>query len=458
MSVFDFIASVLLLEHPPTLSDEQAAERRLFALKVQQVSGPVAAKGVEDTAAYRYVALLSLNEVGGDLQQFGRSVAAFHRANIRRLERWPLEMTTTSTHDTKRGEDARARISVLSDIPGDWRNAAATWMRLNKPHHTLVNDEPAPDRNDEYHFYQALLAVWPPETADAPVPAGAPGVLVERVHAYMIKAIREAKVHTSWVNPNAPYETAVGRFVERTLRGTGAARFLPAFVPFARRVARLGAINALAQLVLKVASPGIPDLYQGTELWDLTLVDPDNRQPVDYAARTSALDELEPWLARAGTSASGPDDELARAAGALVDAWPDGRVKLFLTALGLRLRRMKPELFLHGTYAPLDVEGWRADHVVAFAREQASELLVAVVPRLGGALGGDFSKWPTESATWGDTRLRLRQGWNGHVFRHLITGELVTPVRTTTDDWIAAAQIFDRFPVALLWTERTGAS
>jgi (1->4)-alpha-D-glucan 1-alpha-D-glucosylmutase len=330
-------------------------------------------------------------------------------------------------------------------------------MRINRSHHSIVSDEPAPDRNDEYHFYQALLAIWPPEAEDALIPARAADSLVDRLQAYMLKAIREAKVHTSWVNPNGPYEAAVERFVERTLGGVGAARFLPAFVPFARRVARLGAINALAQLVLKVASPGIPDIYQGSELWDLTLVDPDNRQAVDYDARKSALEQLEPLLARTSVDVSGAEDAaIGGAVRALLSDWPDGRIKLYLTALGLRWRRAKPRLFLSGSYTPLDVEGWRSDHILAFAREHGSDLLVAVVPRLGALLGGDISRWPMDTTVWGDTRIRLRPEWSGRVFKHLVTGEPVRPVRTTTDDWITAAQIFDHFPVALLWTSPSG--
>lgn len=234
-----------------------------MATRFQQYSAPVHAKGVEDTACYRYTPLLSLNEVGGDLLQFGRSVEAFHRANAQRAERWPHEMTATATHDTKRGEDARARLNVLSEIPAEWRETALACMRVTRQAHTLVDGQPAPDRNDEQHCYQALLAVWP--AAAGLRRSELPADLIARLQGYMLKAVREARVHTSWVNPNVEYEAAVQRFLERILAGDRAARFLELFAPLANRVAELGAINSLAQLVLKLASPGIPDFYQGTD-------------------------------------------------------------------------------------------------------------------------------------------------------------------------------------------------
>ena len=357
-TIFDFIQSVLLPPAPlddPTPEGDADRQRRLaFAMKFQQYTGPVHAKGVEDTSFYRYNVLVSLNEVGGDPERFGRTPADFHEANRRRLERWPLEMIGTATHDTKRGEDVRARINVLSEMPDAWRRQ---WQvdAHQRPARTRVDGDHAPDRNDEYFFYQTLIGTWPAEDLDAPVPREATEEYAGRVRAYMRKAIKEAKAHTSWVNENRPYEKALDDFVTSTLRGATSAAFLGAFVPFQRHVARLGAINSLSQLALRMTTPGVVDFYQGNELWDFHLVDPDNRQPVDFAVRRALLEEL---------TASRPDLDT------LLATWTDGRIKMYLAATLLRLRREMPELWLEGAYLPLRGGDPVSDrHVVAFARK-----------------------------------------------------------------------------------------
>jgi (1->4)-alpha-D-glucan 1-alpha-D-glucosylmutase len=448
-SIFAFLKGVLLPErspgHAPDGRSDPAYEARLnVALKCQQYTAPVQAKGVEDTAFYRYNALLSLNEVGGDPRRFGRSVEEFHAANRWRQTHWPLEMNATATHDTKRGEDARARLNVLSEIPGTWRDAVITWMRLNRASRTTAAQQLAPSRNDEYHFYQALVAVWPAELADVPVPAVAPDDLAGRLGQYLVKAIREAKVHTSWINPNAAYEAGVERFVAAILSGAGAPAFLPAFVPFARRVARVGAVNSLAQLVLKLVSPGVPDFYQGTELWDLTLVDPDNRRAVDFERRRAWLAEMDPLLERlaADPAAAGVEH-----LDPWLSNWTDGRIKLFVTAAGLRLRRRESTLLREGAYVPLVVEGTHREHVVACAREAAGTTIIAVVPRLVARLTDSSHGLVIPAESWADTRIQLPDGWRGR-WQDVFTGRICTP--DPGRDAIPVSRLLWPCPVTLL--------
>ncbi len=345
-SVFDFLLDVLLLHEDPTLDEDALAERCYFVMKFQQLTGPVMAKGVEDTAFYVYNRLIALNEVGGDPASFGSSVAEFHRQNAERANRWPYALLTSSTHDTKRSEDVRARIAVLSEIPREWRAAINRWARLNRGHKTLLEGASAPDRNDEYLFYQTVLGVWPwGEKALSPE-------VIARIEAFMLKAARESQVHTTWINPDAAYEEALSRFVRRSLSPGSA--FLEDIVPLRDLVAHAGAFNALSQQLLKLTSPGIPDLYQGTELWDQSLVDPDNRRPVDYAAYAEVLRKL---LRRKPTPKFAAD---------LLRKKDDGRIKLFLTAHALAERRADADLFGPSEYIPLGADGAAAEHVVAF--------------------------------------------------------------------------------------------
>jgi (1->4)-alpha-D-glucan 1-alpha-D-glucosylmutase len=448
-SVFLFLRKVLLAkgEGPEDQSHRQ------FAMRFQQFSVPVHAKGVEDTSFYRYNALLSLNEVGGDPGRFGTSVEEFHAGNRVRLERWPRELLATATHDTKRGEDARARLDVLSEIPASWRRAVSGWRRINAARRTAVDRKSAPDANVEYLFYQTLVASWPAEPIDAPIPTEATPELVARLRMYMQKAMREAKTHTSWINQNSAYEDAVSRFAETTLRGSAAQRFLTAFIPFVRRVALGGMVNSLAQLVLKMASPGVPDFYQGTEMWHLDLADPDNRRPVDLAGREAMLGELMPWIVRAESDAtrscacsSRDDDELEQHVRDLLAGWPDSRIKMFVTACGLRLRRREPALFIKGEYEALRGDGHLASHVVAFARLHETKAVIAAVPRLmSSAFPHDLS---TGSDVWKDTRLFLPATASTATFRHLFTGARLRP--DPTSGCLFAADLFRTCPVALL--------
>ncbi len=502
-SVFDFLREVLMPRPhpnpPPPVGggqeggEEDEYQRRLnFAMKFQQYSGPVQAKGVEDTAFYRYNVLLSLNEVGGDPQRFGGTPVQFHEANQRRLQHWPWGMIGTSTHDTKRGEDARARLNVLSEIPQEWRRQVFKWSRINARNRTEVDGQPVPDRNTEYLFYQALLGAWPadlsPSEPNPPAPfhtrgggegvRSAPSELVERLREYMHKAIKEAKVHTSWINPYEAYDQAVANFVDKTLAGPRARRFLDSFLPFQRRVAHLGMVNSLAQVVLKVVCPGVPDFYQGTELWDLSLVDPDNRRPVDYARRTQLLEEIQPWLEDGDqrsevrsqrsevrdqrSDVRGQKSEVltsdirpltsgkAEAVTEMLQHWEDGRIKLYLTVRGLRIRRQYPQVFLEGEYLPLVAEGEQAEHVFALARRHSGKEILAVVPRLPGGLVSPGHDLPVGSEILKQTRIILPPDFRSDSFSNLLTGEKVQGVRQGSGVSILASDVLATCPVALL--------
>ncbi len=454
-SLFDFFREVMLprdvehVEGAPRVerrggylpASPEAAEQRLtFAMKLQQYTGPVHAKGLEDTAFYRYNLLLSLNEVGGDPARFGRSVEEFHQSNARRLEQWPLEMLATATHDTKLGEDVRARLNVLSELTDAWGREVARWMRVNKAHRLIVDGEPAPDRNDEYRLYQALIGAWP---VDPVQPGGAPPEFVKRTQAYMLKSVRESKIHTSWLTPNEHYEAALAQFVERVLTGAGAARFLPMFLPFAQRVATLGMLNSLSQTTLKLGSPGVPDFYQGTELWDLSLVDPDNRRPVDFRHRERLLTEVDALLAA---------DQAAREPilADWVASWRDGRIKLAITAAGLRLRRELPSLFLEGSYVPLATDLTVSGGLVAFARIHEDRAVMFAAPRLNAGLVADGFVAPIGVDCWKTSRIMLPAEFADRTFRNELTGEDVKPTVTGSETWLFAGQIFRQVPVGML--------
>jgi (1->4)-alpha-D-glucan 1-alpha-D-glucosylmutase len=352
-------------------------------------------------------------------------------------------MLATATHDAKRGEDARARLNVLSEMPKDWKRILSQWAKVNAPNRTKLEGEPAPDRNEEYFFYQALLGAWPAEALEA---ASVPEDLVQRIGEYMKKALKEAKVHTSWINPDEAYDKAVAEFIDKTLTGPRSRRFLDLFLPFQRRIAQLGMVNSLAQLVLKIVSPGVPDFYQGTELWDLSLVDPDNRRPVDYARRTRLLDELEPLL-------EGRTAMQSVAVAELLKNWPDGRIKLFVTVSGLRLRRRLARVFLDGDYVPLEVEGERANHVVAAARQSGDDWVVAVVPRLVSQIVPAAQFLPLGSEVWQDTRVLLPPELATSAFRNLLTGETV---RVSESQGLAVVEVLRSCPVALLERSKNG--
>jgi (1->4)-alpha-D-glucan 1-alpha-D-glucosylmutase len=440
-SVFDFLADVLLLHvrgnerDEVALSEQERDERCRFVMKFQQLTGPVMAKGVEDTAFYRYNRLVALNEVGSDPAAFGTSVAEFHRENAERARRWPHGLLTSSTHDTKRSEDVRARIAVLSELPREWRAAVNRWARLNRRGKTRVEGASAPDRNDEYLFYQTLLGAW---SWDAEAPDEE---FVARIEAFMLKAARESQVHTSWVNPDPAYEDALQQFVRTALDVSRPNPFLEDFAALREIVAHAGAINALAQQLLKLTSPGVPDIYQGTEVWDQSLVDPDNRRPVDYARRTRLL---------RGLARRRPGRRLAAD---LLETKADGRVKLYLTSQALACRAAYPDLFARGDYIPLAMGGAAADHVVAFARRDAENEFITVVPRLVVGLTRKELVDPIGPEIWGDTRLLLPDAEPGTRYRDVFCGETVKVYTSDDGAMLPIAEVFVAFPFALL--ERT---
>ena len=428
VTVFDFMQSVLTGDVATGGSGYRPEEVFRVAMKAQQISGPVMAKGMEDTAFYRYFRLISLNEVGGEPRRFGISLAAFHRINRDRLEKWPLDMLASSTHDTKRGEDARARINVLSEIPGEWGRRVLAWSRLNRSRRSELDGAQAPDANHEYLFYQTLLGAWPNECA--PDDPDAMRAFAERVDAFMQKAVREGKERSGWTNPNQPYEEAVSRFVHGALEVSSTNPFPADFATFVERVARLGAINSLGQTLLKLTMPGVPDTYRGSDLWDLSLVDPDNRRPVDYDLRRRLLAEIPQPSLEQGEPAPLSD---------LRENWRDGREKLFLIRCVLTLRQRHPDLFAKGEYLPLMATGERSDHICAFARAHGAVRIVVAAPRFPAKLSAGSDS--DEAPDWTDTAVPVPAG----SYRNLFTGK-----RVDVADQLAAKEIFEAFPIALL--------
>jgi (1->4)-alpha-D-glucan 1-alpha-D-glucosylmutase len=439
VSIFDFVRDVLLLRYPPNVDDTYREEQRTFVQKFQQVTAPVTAKGVEDTAFYRYNRLVSLNEVGGHPDRFGVSPEEFHIQCQTRQEKWPHGLSTTATHDTKRSEDVRTRIHVLSEIPLAWRQAVSRWHRWNRRHLLEVDGQPAPDRNDEYLLYQTLVGAWPLD----PLAGETATDFTRRIQDYMLKAAKEAKLHTSWVNPNEAYDHAVQTFVARIVDPTPGNRFLEDFRVFHGPVARLGMVNSLAQTLLKITAPGVPDFYQGTELWDFSLVDPDNRRPVDFALRRRLLADLRTRIASGALAA------LSRE---LLEHWEDGRIKLHVTQGALDCRRRLPELRI-GDYIPLRVQGAAADHLVAFARRHATGTVLTVVPRCCASLTDGGARLPLGRPVWGDTRLLLPRELFDGPYRNLFTGATLCAKAAEDGPALEIAEILSAFPVALCESE-----
>jgi (1->4)-alpha-D-glucan 1-alpha-D-glucosylmutase len=422
-TVFDFLEGLLsgdLVAQGHSGFSRQAVLR--CAMKAQQYSGPVMAKGLEDTAFYRYNRFIALNEVGGDPDQFGVSIAGFHKGNASRAKRWPRSMLTTTTHDTKHGEDVRARLAVLSEMPQDWAAQVDAWSRILRARRGDIEAAAPPDRNDEYRLYQLLVGTWPVELTDCcgHLDPGALASYIQRLKAAMIKSLREAKVQTTWAAPNQAYEDAVLLFIDGALDAQESGAFFSAFLPFQERIARLGVQNSLVQITLKLASPGVPDLYQGSELWDLSLVDPDNRRPVDYDRRVCLLDRHRPPVRE------------------LLDNWHDGAVKLWLTRTILRLRSADPELFALGDYRPLTAAGPKSDCICAFERHHDARSLIVAAARFPARRAAD--------PDWSDTRIAVPAHLDGCRLREALTGAEVA----VEAGQIEAAAVFRDLPVAVL--------
>lgn len=450
-SVFDFLQALLSTNLAASPGPYNRREVRRLAMKFQQYTGPVAAKGVEDTAFYRFNRLISLNEVGGEPARFALTAASFHKATQEAARRWPNTMLATATHDTKRGEDARVRIDALSEIPLEWGRRVRRWATLNQRRKTIVNDAPAPSPDDEYLFYQTLVGVWPTEFhGPDDIDPIALADLRERVSAYMIKAVREAKTQSSWINPQQDYEDALLSLVGRCLDVSRANPFLADFREFHRPVALAGVVNSLAQAVIKLTAPGVPDVYQGCELWDLSLVDPDNRRAVDFDRREAMLNRLAADFA--GGSGNLTPDVVASG---LLDRWHDGVVKLFVVWRLLWLRGLYPDLFEGGSYQPLDVTGPRADHVCAFGRVDETASVITVVPRLPLRLQATGAQWPCGPEVWQDTAIGVGTDDAAGPWKCVFTGR--TPDAYAEADGsarLAASEALACFPVAVLTRQR----
>ncbi len=427
----EFIGRFLLQEFERSLPEAEREQWLSFARRLQQYTGPLMAKGLEDTVMYLYNRLLSLNEVGGSPLRFGVSVEEFHQFNQRQHACFPHGLTATATHDTKRGEDTRSRLQVLSEIPEEWETRLQRWREINSPHKKRVEGRTLPAANDEYALYQTLIGAFPWEEQDL-------AAFEERVQAYVVKSVREGKTYSSWLRPDAAYEEALRDFVSALLARDSA--FLANFLPFQQEIARYGVYNSLSRTALKLAMVGVPDFYQGCELWDLSLVDPDNRRPVDYSLRQRLLAAVKTRVA------ADPCTALAE----FLQTPADGKAKLFLIWRGLHLRQQYPEVFQRGEYVPLPVLGSLQSHVVAFARVFDRQAVVAIAPRFyTGLVKG--SELPLGDRVWQENRLVLPSQLEG-LWHHELTGETLMAAEGTL--WLREA--LAHFPVALLTQDGTG--
>lgn len=416
--------------HPANGNASNLPELRWQALRrFQQLSAPLMAKGCEDTALYVYNRLLSLNEVGDDPGRFGCRREDFHRFIQQRARQWPLAMNSSSTHDSKRSEDVRARLNVLSEIPQLWEDRLARWHELNRNRRQRHRGGDVPDRNEEYFIYQTLIGVWP---ADGRITEG----FVERMRSYLRKAAREAKVHTSWLEPDEEYESRLIGFLDKILESTSHNRFRESLQAFAHRIAIFGFSNSLAQTVIKITAPGIPDFYQGSELLEFNLVDPDNRRPVDFVRRRDLLRE---WKDR------NPGDLRSRI-DRLLEIPDYDRIKFYTTVQTLDVRRRRASLFTRGRYLPLQTHGPLRRNLTAFARQRNQDWCLTIVPRFLMSAAGD-ERLPLDAALWKDTGVRLPENAPG-LWRSRLTEQ-----RLTTDGTLAAGELFRHFPVAVLTGE-----
>jgi (1->4)-alpha-D-glucan 1-alpha-D-glucosylmutase len=437
------ITDVLLREDAADAGDTTHLRRRAIGV-FQQTTSPAMAKGIEDTALYMYAPLASLNEVGGTPErELDAAVERLHRGAAARRARWPQALVCTYTHDTKRSADVRARLDVLSEIPQEWERAVRSWQRLLRGARRKVRGRWEPDANTEYLLYQALLGTWPvvvPDDTGIPDEAER-AALRERLEQYILKAAREAKMRTSWTEPNADFEDALRGFVAVLLAEPGPV--LSSMAELARQVVRPGFWNALSRIVMHMTTPGVPDLYQGGELWSFALVDPDNRRAVDYALRRDVLAELERRFDRA--------DAVARTAyaGELLASAQDGRIKMHVTRQLLRERRADPQLYLEGSYAPMECAGPAARHVVSYARQHAGRAAIAIVPRLARTLAGGGE--PPVGDLWGDTRVFVPEALAAvKRWTCVLSGHSVEVPRDAAATGFRIADIVRHLPVALL--------
>lgn len=427
-TVFDFLQALLsgsILGEGRSGFSRHAVLR--CAMKFQQFSGPVMAKGLEDTAFYQYNRFVALNEVGGDPERFGIKIPAFHRSNEHRAKRWPHTMLTTSTHDTKRGEDARARLAVLSEMPEEWAAQVSTWSRILRARRRDLGAIAPPDRNDEYLLYQTLIGSWPTELIGSleHLDQCALATYIERLKGATTKSIREAKLHSTWKSPNLDYENAVLSFIDDIANTQASDAFFSSFLPFQEKIARLGVENSLVQLTLKLTSPGVPDLYQGSELWDLSMVDPDNRRPVNF-------DSMSRLLRDAGQNTSSR----------LLQNWRDGAVKMFVTSRLLSFRNANADLFTNGSYNAVPATGAKADYICSFERSMDDQHVLVVTGRFPARREAD--------PHWHDTTLPLPSVLHNRRLYDALTGRELHPA----DSALSASDLFAELPIAVV-TART---
>jgi (1->4)-alpha-D-glucan 1-alpha-D-glucosylmutase len=431
LNELQLIERFLLLDFGDYLSGEEKNQWIQFVMRFQQFTGPLMAKGFEDTTLYVYSRLLPLNEVGGNPHRFGISVEEFHHFMEKRSHSWPYSLNATSTHDTKRGEDTRARINVLSEIPREWDGNIKSWSKINRKKKRKVYGRSVPDRNDEYFLYQTLIGAFPLHERYH-------DQFIERMKQYIVKAVREAKVHTAWLKPDTDYENAFISFVEEILSPNAGNIFLSEFVPFQKKISHYGIFNSLSQTLIKITSPGVPDFYQGTELWDLTLVDPDNRRPVDFERRKAFLREIR----------EKENGDLLNLINGLLRTREDGRVKLFLIHRALRARNERPDVFRSGAYIPLEAAGRYKDHIIGFARNQGKKWAITIVPRFLTTLIPEGED-PFGREVWEDTRISLPEGI-ARGWKNMITDQQVNDGRK-----LIIGEVLTHFPVALLMKEET---
>lgn len=425
----NFIEKFLLLEFRDQLSGEEKEQLIHFVMRFQQFTGPLMAKGFEDTVLYIYNKLISLNEVGGNPNRFGILLSEFHDFNKGRQSAFPHTLNATSTHDSKRGEDVRARINVLSEIPEEWKKCLKTLSRVNRPKKRIIKDNYSPDENDEYFLYQTLLGAFPFYESEY-------SSFKERIKNYIVKAVREAKVHTAWIKPDIEYENACISFVEKILDFSEENRFLKEFLPLQKKAAFFGIFNSLSQTLIKMTAPGVPDFYQGTESWDFNLVDPDNRRPVYFEKRKASCEYI----------AAKTRSDIFSLLNELLSTKEDGRIKLFLICRLLQTRREKRQLLNNGTYIPIEVGGKFRDNVVAFARNYSSEWAISIVPRFLTGLVKE-GQLPLGQEVWDDAHIILPEG-APEMWKDAIVDRAIRAEKT-----IAMGEVFKHFPVALLVSE-----
>ncbi|MEK9513360.1 malto-oligosyltrehalose synthase [Limnospira fusiformis PMC 851.14] len=428
LNELNLMEKFLFLDYDEFLSEENQQLWLRFVMKLQQFSGPLTAKGIEDTLFYVYYRFLALNEVGGAPNHFGISLEEFHQFNQQRLHSWPHAMNATATHDTKRGEDVRSRLNVISEIPDQWEERVKVWSQLNLVHKTKIDSKIIPDRNDEYFLYQTLVGSFPFLEEEYPE-------YIQRIKDYVVKAVREAKVHTAWLRPDTDYENGFVNFVEQILDFSEDNKFWQEFRPFQEKVAFYGVFNSLSQTLLKLISPGLPDIYQGTELWDLSLVDPDNRRPVDFDGRLSYLQEIK---RRSRTGMENLIDDL-------MATWEDGRLKLFLIARVLQARQEYLEVFQQGDYQPVAVTGKYSDRIIALARSHGKQTAIAIVPRFLTDII-EPPQFPLGDI-WGDTAIIVPEGSGSNWHEAIVNHDIAASPN------ILVSQILQYFPVGLLINE-----